>query len=161
MVVDLIEWLINKNLPYVIYRLIHAPYDPLTPLVPRVQTFRVNAKMAAYYHVQARTKKSSRKVTFENFFQVFFQVSWQRWISTTWITLVIWIISNESYFMTHVKLHAISHEINSDVILNLRMTLLRCILRVILIEYEFQINFEKSSMATNDQNGRIIRYMTV
>ena len=56
--------------------------------------------------------------------------------------------------MTHVKLHAISHEINSDVILNLRMTLLRCILRVILIEYEFQINFdyiEKSSMATNDQ----------
>ena len=58
--------------------------------------------------------------------------------------------------MTHLKLNAISHEINSDVILDLRMTLLRCIFRVILIEYEFQINFdyiEKSPMATNDQYG--------
>ena len=146
MVLNLIEWLINKDLPYVIYRVI--------------QTFRANAKLSAYYHVQAR-KKFEPKGYFRTFSQVFFQVSWQRWISTTWITLVIWIISNESYFMTHVKLHAISHEINSDVILDLRMTLLRCIFRVILIEYEFQINFEKSSMATNDQNGRIIRYMTV
>ena len=70
MVVDLIEWLINKDLPYVIYRVMHAPYDPLTPLVPRVRTFRVNAKLSAYYHVQAR-KKSSRKVTFGHFSDIF------------------------------------------------------------------------------------------
>jgi len=48
---------------------------------------------------------------------------------------------NLSYNMAHVKLNSLSHKINSDVIFESRMTLLRCIFWVILIEYEFHINY--------------------
>ena len=44
--------------------------------------------------------------------------------------------------MAHVKWNAVSHEINSDVIFESRMTLQRCIFWVVLIEYAFQINYE-------------------
>ena len=44
--------------------------------------------------------------------------------------------------MLYVKLNSVSHKFNSDVIFESRMTLLRCIFWVILIEYEFHINSE-------------------
>ena len=59
-------------------RVIHAPYDPVTPFDLSAHIF-VDVEFFTYY----REKFSSQKATFGHLFEIFFQVGWPRWISNS------------------------------------------------------------------------------